>query len=71
VYTVRPTKHDAYVSGSSSPRRYNPKTCGLTTGGEGCLVVPAPNKKPMFDVVAEYRGLKLCRISDAVPYREY
>lgn len=43
---------------------------GLNAGGEGMLVVPTPREKPVFDVVAEYQGLKLCRISDAVPYCE-
>jgi hypothetical protein len=71
VYTVRPIKHDMYVSGASSPRRDNPKASGLNVGGDVCLRVPALKEKPVFDVVAEYQGLKLCRVSDAVPYREY
>lgn len=35
------------------------------------LAVPAPKTRPDYDVVAEYQGLKLGRISDAVPYCTY
>lgn len=35
------------------------------------LAVPAPNTRPDYDIVAEYQGLKLGRISDAVPYCTY
>jgi hypothetical protein len=75
--TIRPFSGRHDVSGSSSPRRDNPKSCmngGSGEGGrygEGMLVVPQPGEKPKYNVVVEYMGLKLCRISDAVPYREY
>lgn len=37
-------------------------------GFGGCLVVPTPRERPDYQVVAEYQGLKLGRVSDAVPY---
>lgn len=48
----------------SPARRENPKMMGFVTS----LVVPTPKMRPDYDVVAEYQGLKLGRISDAVPY---
>ncbi|EUC48531.1 hypothetical protein COCMIDRAFT_87222 [Bipolaris oryzae ATCC 44560] len=48
----------------SPARRENPKMMGFVTS----LVVPTPKTRPDYDVVAEYQGLKLGRISDAVPY---
>ncbi|XP_014557909.1 hypothetical protein COCVIDRAFT_14833 [Bipolaris victoriae FI3] len=48
----------------SPARRENPKMMGFVTS----LAVPAPKTRPDYDVVAEYQGLKLGRISDAVPY---
>jgi hypothetical protein len=74
VHTVRPCaiKNSAYIPGVSSPRRDNPKTSGSNTDrGDGSLFVPAPREKPVCDVVAEYQGLKLCRVSDCVPYCEF
>ncbi|KNG50030.1 hypothetical protein TW65_02948 [Stemphylium lycopersici] len=49
---------------SPSPRRERAKSNGLAS----CLKVPMPRTKPDYDIVAEYQGLKLGRISDAVPY---
>ena len=72
VCTERPTQHKMYLSAAtSSTRRDNPKANGPNGGREVCLQVPAPKVKPVFDVVAEYHGLELFHISDAVPYREY
>ena len=72
VCTERPTQHKMYLSAAtSSTRRDNPKANGPNGGRKVCLQVPAPKVKPVFDVVAEYHGLELFRISDAVPYREY
>ncbi|CAN9390821.1 unnamed protein product [Alternaria alternata] len=69
VCTERPTQHKMYLSAAtSSTRRDNPKANGPNGGREVCLQVPAPKVKPVFDVVAEYHGLELFRISDAVPY---
>ncbi|CAI9630019.1 unnamed protein product [Alternaria burnsii] len=69
VCAERPTQHKMYLSvATSSTRRGNPKVNGLNGVREVCLQVPAPKVKPVFDVVAEYHGLELCRISDAVPY---
>ena len=69
--TERPTQHKMYLSAAnSSTRRDNPKANGPNGGREICLQVPAPKVKPVIDVVAEYHGLELFRISDAVPYRE-
>ncbi|KAJ6279282.1 hypothetical protein J3E71DRAFT_368817 [Bipolaris maydis] len=48
----------------SPVRCENPKMIGFMTS----LFVPTPKTRPNYDVVAEYQGLKLSRISDAVPY---
>ena len=70
--TERPTQPKVYLSAAtSSTRRDNPKANGPNGGRKVCLQVPAPKVKPVFDVVAEYHGLELFHISDAVPYREY
>ncbi|KAH6841235.1 hypothetical protein B0T12DRAFT_255477 [Alternaria alternata] len=69
VCTERPTQPKVYLSAAtSSTRRDNPKANGPNGGREICLQVPAPKVKPVFDVVAEYHGLELFHISDAVPY---
>ncbi|KAG9185539.1 hypothetical protein G6011_06870 [Alternaria panax] len=62
------TQPAMYPSGASSPRRGNPKRGLNGGGGEVNLHVPSLKVKPVFDVVAQYQGLKLCRVSDAVPY---
>jgi hypothetical protein len=69
VCTIKPSRFD--TSGSSTPRRENLKNHMNGGIGPGVLVVPAPRGKPVYDVVVEHMGLKLCRICDAVPYCEY
>jgi hypothetical protein len=37
----------------------------------GSLAVPIPKVTPEYENIAEYQGLKLCRVSDAVPFCTY
>ncbi|KAL1792298.1 hypothetical protein ACET3X_008805 [Alternaria dauci] len=68
VSTERSTQPKRFSSGASSPRRDNPKAYGPNGGRESTLQVPDPKADLVFDIVTEYHGLKLCRVSDAVPY---
>jgi hypothetical protein len=59
------SRYQPKFSPSPSPRRENRKANGLAS----CLKVPAPRTKPDYDMIVEYQGLRLGRISDAVPNR--
>jgi len=65
VHTVRSPRQSS--SGASSPRTKHTIHGGV---GDGVLVVPAVNEKPVKNVVVEFMGLKLCRVCDALPYCE-